>query len=82
MLNKGDLRFRPLLKVLDTVSTSLHKEGIGVSKESDAVISATHEALLWEKGCLGFSTPKLLQRTVYFMWDLILYYVGCMNSTI
>ena len=67
ILDKGDLRFRDLTKTLDTVSSSLHKEGIGVEKNSASVISMDDENLFWEKGVLGSSTPKLLQVTVFFM---------------
>ena len=66
ILDKGDLRFRDLTKTLDTVSSSLHKEGIGV-KNSASVISMDDENSFWEKGVLGLSTPKLLQVTVFFM---------------
>ena len=69
-LDKSDVRFRSLMNTLDTVSSSLHKEGIRESKESAAVISPADETLFWERSVLGFSTPKLLQVTVFFYVDL------------
>ena len=30
------------------------------------MIEIEHERLFWEKGLLGMSTPKILQRTVFF----------------
>ena len=68
VLDRHDLRFRKLHNTLDTVSSNLHREGVGVSKESAAVITADDEALFWAKGALGSSLPKLLQHTVFFMW--------------
>ena len=66
VLDKGDYRFRALLKTLDSVSCELHKEGIGAVKNSAKVIDPGHEKTFWEKLLLGTSTPKILQRTVFF----------------
>ena len=62
VLDRHDLRFHELHNTLDTVSSNLHREGIGVTKESASVITADNEALFWAK---GFSSPKLLQHTVF-----------------
>ena len=66
VLDKSDARFRSLLKTLDFQSCNLHREGIGAEKQSAKVISSEHEASFWEKNLLGYSTPKILQRTVFF----------------
>ena len=66
VVDKGDPRFRPLLKTLDSLSSELHRSGVGVAKNSAKVIESDHESLFWEKGLLGSSTPKVLQRTVFF----------------
>ena len=66
VLNRGDVRFRELVNTLDSVSSKLHSEGVGVSKDSAVVIDVKHEDLFWEKGLLGYSTPKVLQVTVFF----------------
>ena len=44
----------------------MHRQGVGATKNSAKVIEAKHEDLFWEKSLLGYSTPKLLQRTVFF----------------
>ena len=66
VVDKGDPRFRPLLKTLDSLSSELHRSGVGVAKNSAKVIESDHESLFWEKGLLGSSTPKVLQCTVFF----------------
>ena len=67
VLDKGDMKFRNLLKTLDSLSCELHKQGVGVVKHSAKVIDLEHEAIFWEKSLLGYSTPKILQRTVFFL---------------
>ena len=66
VLDKGDPRLRELLITLYTLTSELHRQGIGATKNSAKVIEAEHEDLFWEKSLLGYSTPKLLQRTVFF----------------
>ena len=66
VVDKGDPQFRPLLKTLDSLSSELHRGGVGATKNSAKVIELEHESLFWEKGLLGMSTPKILQRTVFF----------------
>ena len=69
MLDKTNPCFRDLLKTLDSVSSDLHRQGVGATKHSAPIISQEHEELFWKKGLLGLSSPKVLQRTVF-------YYVG------
>ena len=66
VLDRNDYRFRELSNTLDMVSSSLHREGIGVNKESAPIIEIGDEELFWTKGLLGTATPKLLQHTVFF----------------
>ena len=66
ILDKSDHRFHELLLTLDTVTSDLHHEGIGVTKKSAEVISFKHEELLWKKNVLGWDTSKKLQRAVFF----------------
>ena len=66
ILDKSDHRFCELLLTLDTVTSDLHREGIGVTKKSAQVISFEHEELLWKRNVLGWDTPKKLQRAVFY----------------
>lgn len=66
VLDKTDHRFRDLLKTLDSVSSDLHRQGVGASRNSAPVIDQKDEDLFWEKGLLGYNPPKVLQRTVFF----------------
>ena len=65
MLDKSDPPFRDLLKTLDSVSSELHRQGIGATKQSAKVIDPVHEDIFWQKSLLGYSTPKALQRSVF-----------------
>ena len=46
--------------------SSLHRQGIGANKHSAPVIKAEHEMMFWERGLLGYGSPKVLQRSVFF----------------
>lgn len=55
------------MKTLDSLSSEVHRQGVGVSKNSAKVIDPSHEGIT----ILGeFSPwlffPKVLQRTVFF----------------
>ena len=39
-------------------------------KYTAKVIDPKHEDIFWQKGLLGYSTPKVLQRTVFFYTGL------------
>ena len=65
-MDKADPRFHDLLITLYTLTSELHRQGVGATKNSAKLIEAKHEDLFWEKSLLGYSTPKLLQRTVFF----------------
>ena len=66
ILDKGNPAFRKLLLTLDTVTSDLHREGVGVSKKSASVIPFEHEKVFWERKLLGCDTPKSLQRAVFY----------------
>lgn len=66
VLDKADHRFRDILKTLDSLSSDLHRQGVGAVKQSAKVIDPVHEGLFWQKGLLGYSSPKTLQRAVFF----------------
>ena len=66
ILDKHDTRFRDLFNTLDLVSSTLHREGVGAEKKSAPIIEVEHENLFWEKNLLGYSTPRTLQRAVFF----------------
>jgi len=66
MLDKTDPAFRQLQLTLDTVTSTLHRDGIGTMKNSAAVISVEHDERFWEKGLLGIGDSSTLQKTVFF----------------
>jgi hypothetical protein len=66
VVDKNDHRFRDLIKTLDSLSSDLHRQGVGAVKHSAKVIDPNHEDVFWREGLLGYSTPKVLQRTVFF----------------
>ena len=46
ILDKSDHRFRDLLKTLDSLSSELHSQGIGATKNSAEVIDPKHEDII------------------------------------
>ena len=66
VFNKKDVRFYDLMLTMDLVSSELHKQGIGAQCKHASVITHEHEAMLWEQGKLGDSSPRVLQLTVFF----------------
>ena len=65
-MDGGDLRFRELHLTLDSVSSELHREGIGVGRKSAVIVSIEDEDQFWSSGALGTAFPEVLQRTVFF----------------
>ncbi len=78
VLDKSDHRFRDFLKTLDSLSSELHRQGVGVSKNSAKVIDPSHEDILWASSLLGYSSPKVILPPRFFsvlyssMWGSIL----------
>ena len=66
VFDKKDPQFRDLMLTLDSVSSELHREGIGAQCKSASVITYENENILWEKGLLGDDSPRMLQHTVFF----------------
>jgi len=66
ILDKGDPGFRELLLTLDSVTSNLHRQGIGARRKSAPIVSRKHENILWEKGLLGFDDLKALRRAAFF----------------
>ncbi len=66
ILDKSNPQFRELLLTLDSVTSELYRDGVGVSKKSAAAVSFEHEELFWEKKILCYDMPKSLQRAVFF----------------
>ena len=71
VVDKNDHRFRDLIKTLDSLSSDLHRQGVGAVKHNAKVIDPKHEDVFWREGLLGYSSPKVLQLTVFCF-----FYVG------
>ena len=65
ILDKGDSAFLDLQHTLDTVTSALHQDGIGATKNS-AAVTREHEALFWDKGLLGCTDPNWIKETLRF----------------
>jgi len=52
---------------MDSVSSELHRKGIGTEYKHVSVITTEDEDAFWAAGSLGTSTLSL-QHTVFFMW--------------
>ncbi len=66
IMNKEDPLFRDLFLTLDSVTSGLHREGVGATKNSATAITYDHQRIFWEKKLLGYESPKSLQRAVFF----------------
>ena len=51
---------------LDSISSVLHRDGVGVKRNSAIIISKEDEDQFWEKGLLGTSSPRVLHLSVFF----------------
>lgn len=70
IFNKNDLRFRDLMLTLDSISSELHRQGVGAQRKHAGVITHDDENMLWEQGRLGNTSPRVLQHTVFFCCGL------------
>lgn len=66
-LDKGDVRFRGLRGVMESVFQSLHREGLGTEVKHAPVISVEEEEKLWESKMLGDDSPEVLLCTVFYL---------------
>ena len=65
VFDKKDPQFHDLMRTLASVSSELHCEGIGAQHKCSSVITYKDENMLWEKGLLYDSLPRVLQHTVF-----------------
>ena len=68
-LDHNNSVYNQLHKTCDSVYRDLHSQGVGCYVNHAVPFSADEEKLLWSSGVLSDSTPKGLQRAVF-------YYVG------
>ena len=66
LFNKDDPQFTNLQRTMDSVSSELHRKGIGAEHKHASVITTKDEDALWAAGSLGTSKPMSLQHTVFF----------------
>ena len=66
ILDKCNENVRDLFNTLDLVRSSLHRESVGAVRKSAPIIEVEHESLFWEMKLLGYSSPRILQNTVFF----------------
>ena len=45
---------------LDTISSDLHRQGIGAQRKHASVITVDDENVLWEQGKFGYASPRVL----------------------
>ena len=69
ILNKDDYRFVEFHSAMDTVFRPLRSEGIGNKVHHSPIITVDDEEKMWDSAVLKITTPKGLQKTVF-------YYVG------
>lgn len=65
-MNKKDPSFRELFLTFDTVTSTLHRQGIGATRDSISVICYEHKTIFWQK-TIGYDTPKSLQKAVFLL---------------
>ncbi|XP_011407854.1 PREDICTED: glutamine-rich protein 1-like [Amphimedon queenslandica] len=65
IFDKDDPIFREFALTLDTVTSQLHSEGIGAKRNKALVIPFEHEVIFWDKGIIGYGSPKSLMRAVF-----------------
>ena len=66
VLDRRDTRFKSIQGACEVVFRELRKEGIGTSVRHAAVITMEEEDQLWKLGIMNITTPKGLQRAVFF----------------
>ena len=66
IFNKEDPQFRDLQHTVDSISSNLHKKGIGAAHKSTLVVTIEDKIAFWATGLLGMSTPQILQHIMFF----------------
>ena len=69
ILNKEDPRFSDFRSTVDTVFRQLCSEGVGIEVRHAPIVTADKEE---ECSVVNITTPKGLQRAVFFMWASVL----------
>ena len=64
MFDKEDSRFHDLLNTVDSVSSELHRKGVGSQQKQSSVITREDENL-WDKVILGSLTPVSAAHNFY-----------------
>ena len=65
-LDRKDPRFRDIHGTCESIYRQLHQQGVGTEVRHAAIITAEEEEALWISGVIGCTTPKNLQRAVFF----------------
>ena len=73
ILDKCNENFRDLFNTLDLVRSSLHRESVGAVRKSAPIIEVEHESRFWKMKLLSYSSPRILQKTVFFYVGLHLF---------
>ena len=85
-------RFHDLLKMLDSLSSELHRQGVGAIKHSAKVIDPKHEDVFWQEGLLLLSQSSstysvsfyvglnFVLRGVQEQYDLVLHQFTCVTQ--
>ncbi len=63
---KDSVYYRDLQRVCDSTYRKLRSDGIGADVQHTQVFTPVEEQSLWDSGVLGVTTPKRLQRAVFF----------------
>ena len=64
-----DPSFSGFQRTLDSEMKRLRSLGLGVKKKQAEPITSEEEDLLWERGLLGESNPRVLLDTMLFLWN-------------
>jgi hypothetical protein len=59
--------FNSVIIALDASMRLSTQNGVGVSRKSAEFISVEEEETLWEKGCLGSTSPNQLRNTLFYL---------------
>ena len=65
-MDQGMSLFRNIHRTCDTVYWQLHQQGVGATVRHTTIFSVEEENKLWEAGVLAITSPKALQRVVFF----------------
>ncbi|XP_020906396.1 uncharacterized protein LOC110244530 [Exaiptasia diaphana] len=65
MLDKSNMSFSGLRKILDAEMKSVHSKGVTNRKKEKELITDEEEEAMWRKGVLGQSTAEILLKTPY-----------------